>query len=239
MLTISAQDNVFSVYLNGRFIHSFVDGLLTDGDYAGPYALIEGEDQTAIIDFSVADRRVDNFILDMGSRGTQLAGSLIGSKRLVVLDSPGGGIRMARRRIAGPADYDMADWAASSSDNAQDGELRTMVRVEGIEVVEVADYATMKEEGFLFAMADAPESNDVWEVEQEAGDLLDDIKVAAESMSIMGPCDPRMEPNDVVVVDLPDGAETLIIEQVTITIDMSRENDAQFDATAEARRALE
>jgi len=232
---ISVQvDGHFSVWCNERFVHAFVNTLYTEGDYVGitTYGVV-----TVDVDLSAVDQRIDNFILDMGVRGTQLLNSLIGAKRAFVLDTPAGGLRMAKLKISGDADFTVPDVIIFSQMTELDTEQRTMIRTEGYEIAELADYDAIQDEGLLFGVFNAREANDLWEGMQEAEAYLKDMISSSQQISIQGAADPRAEPNDIITATIKTGDVDIVVDKVTYTLD-SNEDRPQLDMKIGARYAI-
>ncbi|MHC4687200.1 MAG: hypothetical protein ACYTEW_23255 [Planctomycetota bacterium] len=129
-VTVSVQGDHFSVWIADRYIHTFFDATYqpsTSVVYAG--FLADGE-VTATVDLSETDVLVDNFVLDMGHRGTQLLGGLIGPRRYFFMDTPTGGIRIGKMRSSGSADYEAKNLTVERTGTNFDGAI-TRVRAEG------------------------------------------------------------------------------------------------------------
>ena len=233
-VTMSAWTSHFGVWLNGRFVHTFVDTTYTAGDYAGPiaYGVV-----TVTVDLSACDRRVDNFILDMGQRGSQLIRGLMGTQRLTVLDTPTGGMRMARLKFgADPIAFDVPDLIIEEQENLTDVDLVSLVRAEGYNAIEVADFETMAERGYLFQVYNAREANDDWETRQEALAVLEMAKSSSHELRGTAAADPRVEPNDVIGVTLPLGVDigAIIVDSAVFSVRVNYDG-AGFDMQVDGR----
>lgn len=228
-VTISVQGNHFSVWVNERFIHAFYENDYEYGTHAG---LITYDAVDVDVDWSALDLRTDNFVLDMGHRGAQLLNSLIGPKRIFYLDDQDGGIRMGRMRSSGAADYTANDFSVERANTELDAEQLSRVRAEGAEIAEVTAFDTLREEGNLFALANATEANDYWETHDEALQILRDAASSAKVKSPKGLLDPRIEPQDIVQF----GSFVLLVDSVSISLTQG-ENEALMDMDIEARDA--
>jgi hypothetical protein len=234
VMTISVQEEHFSVWFNDRLAHVFVHTIYTDGDNIG---ITADGDIDVDVEVSAVDRRVDNFILDMGARGTQLFGGMIGPKRVTVMDTPTGGLRMAMLKTSGTADFEIADLVVDSGHSEQDNAHKSVIRAEGAEAVEIIDYDHIAEFGFLFNVVNAPEANDAWETKQEADAALLDLKSSARQVDLSGALDMRIEPNDIIDVWLDDVLETIIVDGANIMLSISP-TDAVLDMTVKGRYAI-
>ena len=228
-VTISVQGTSFSVWVGGKFITAFYDSEYDFGTKAG---LLAFGTVTVNADWSALDILVDNFVLDMGRRGAQLLNGLIGPKRIFYLDDQSGGLRMGRMRATGAADFTANDFTVEKAETEFDAAQISRVRAEGAEIAEVVDYAALRSEGNLFALANATEANDYWETYDEALLILAEAKSSANVVAPTGLIDPRIEPQDIVTI----GADTLIIDRVRVNL-TSNENDAIMDMSAEGRDA--
>jgi hypothetical protein len=209
---ISCQDDSISVWIGGRFIHTFRDGTWAAGDYAG----VVGDAATSIaVSWSNLDRRVDNFIFDMGYAGTQLLSGLIGPKRIYYQDNQYGGLHAFRAR----ADVGiLKDLTFRGQKALTDQGLVSRIRSEGYEIAEIADYDKLKQEGNLFGMINATEANDAWEAYQEAMLTLAEKYYEATSLGAAAAADPRVEPNDTCTIYLPDGVYNAIVDSASFDL---------------------
>jgi hypothetical protein len=215
-VTISAQGDVFSVWIAGRQVTSFFDDAYPDGNYAG---LLAYGTVTINADWSELDILTDNFVLDMGRRGQQLLDGLIGPKRIFYLDDQSGGIRMGRMRTTGAADFTVTDLTIERAGTVFDASQMTRIRAEGAEIAEIVDYTELRNEGNLFAMINATEANDYWETYEEAQRILAEAK---STQSVISPTlfvDPRVEPEDIITL----GSDTILVDRVLIRLMVSKD----------------
>lgn len=194
-VAFSFQKDRLSVWCNGRFIHTFTiqaNDLTLAGTSAGVVA-----DGSANVDvfWSEADMRIDNFVIDIGTRGSRLISQLIGEKRVFWCEDELGRLRVYQKRetITGPVAYDI-----SGGDIDTDANLLTRVRVEGAEVHEKVDPALIKEYGNIFRLINASEVNDSNDAERVAGEILDDSGDHVHIVHLTGAIDPRVECDDIL-----------------------------------------
>lgn len=232
MLTISVQEEHFSVWCNDRYLWTFYDSDYETGPYASLFgkAAVPGDpidfvgnggDRT--LDWSAVGRLIDGFIMDMGSRGSQLVGDVIGrtDRRVLTRDTQAGGIHIQRMRFDGAADFTLPDFEIKHSERDMDIDYKSFIRSEGagreaaIFSAEVVDWDVLKSEGLLFDYANAPLANNEWETYQEASYALRDAASSAYAVSVDSPIDPRPEPGDIVNLQTPDE----LISAMRLTID--------------------
>ena len=241
-MTLSCQEHVhaseedvvqtsYACWIGDRYVHAFTtDGYMT-GDYAGPYVITSG---SLAVDFelSALDKRIDNYILDMGSRGSQLVSNMIGPKHIIIRDTAEGGIYGDRMRHGEDADYTLPYNQISIARTQSDTDLKTLIRSEGITVVEQLDDELIAEEGLLFDMVNAFEANDEWETANEANYVLQDSQMSLETYSVRAPADMRIQPNDVIELPLVDGTMRMVVGSVSYQLQLD-DGDAAFDMSLE------
>jgi hypothetical protein len=180
--------------------------------------------------------RVDNYVLDLGSRGAQLLTGLIGPKTIAYRDTSDGGIYMERIKVSGEPEYTLSDLTVEASRATMDGALVNRVRAEGAEIAEVIDWNSFREDGNLFTLVNATEANDEWETASEGRFILGDSRSQVETHVLVGACDPRVEPNDIVRGRVVDGYHDVIIDTANFSMQIT-ESGADFDMHIEGRDA--
>jgi hypothetical protein len=227
---ISGQDDAFSIWINGRYAYTFRDATWDDGEYAG--MVVYGA-ASVTPQWSDLDRRKDNYIFDMGQRGAQLLSDMIGQRRIYYHDGQDGALKVFRTR---PTAYEVNDVVVSTSGMKTDASIASRVRAEGYNVAEYVDYDLLREEGNIFKLINAMEANDAWESYDEARKVLLEASSKASSYIPRGFADPRVEPNDQVILSLPEGDVTAIVDEVqfNMQVDMDR---VEFDMEIGARDA--
>ena len=149
----SYNDGVISVWLGNRFIHSFVPVDTLDGTDVG---VISEDECTWQVDWEEADMRCDNFILDMGRKGSQLLMDLIGEKRIFFVDKPDGSLELftSHEEVSGTVNL-----ICESGDMETNEPVATRIRTEGGDVFEdITD--GIKRHGNVFRLMNSRESND-------------------------------------------------------------------------------
>lgn len=233
-VTVSVQKSTFSVWIGGRLVHSFEDTLHAAGAFAG---VVGYGDVDFDVEWSKLDHFIDNYILDMGARGAQLLNRLIGAKRVVYMDDQNGGLWMDLLATGGAAQYSCPPLGFSIMRSNLDIDRVSRVRAEGTDIAEIVDFERLREDGNLFALVNAREANDAWQVLKEAYAVMRDAVSSATTAAINTAADPRVEPNDVVEFPTPEGNETVVVDGVTYRL-VQTENSAAFDMRLEVRRAL-
>lgn len=216
--TISFQKDVFSVWNNGRFLTHFFwiesEAQETTFDRGYSIGVINDLSLTCTVSWSELDSRVDNYILDIGQSGISLVQSLVGEKRLFFLDDQNGNLKLFRNRAEINPD-DPQNLQISQADNLVDTDVKTRLRSEGVEIVEVADYEALSEHGNLFTMIGLREPNNIAETVREITLILDDALRSGSETVLTGAADPRVEPEDLLLVSLePDGDKFVRINSV-------------------------
>lgn len=234
-LTMSVQQDTFSVWLNSKHLITFHNDELPTGEYMGMYSYqhINGINN---VDWSELDLRTDNFVLDLGYRGAQLLSSLIGPKKIVYQDTSTGGIHMERVRTSGAHEYELTDLTVEAGRSSSDSALVNRVRAEGAEIAEVIDWTSFREEGNLFFLVNATEANDEWETAAEGTFILEDSQASTDIHSFVGAADPRVETNDIIRARTSEGVHDLSVDSISFRMTIS-EDSAVFDMQIEGRDA--
>ena len=128
------------------------------------------------------------------------------------------------------------DLIYTAGDTLSDTALKTRVRLEGLETAEEVDYDALRLYGNLFARANAEELELPDEFVKEALAILSDAVSAYRATTLYGAADPRVEPNDVLSVSLPDGDRDVIVTGINYRLAQS-EDSAMFDMEVGARNA--
>jgi hypothetical protein len=174
---------------------------------------------------SASDIRIDNFILDSGTRGSQLLSRLIGEKRIRFQDDNAGGIKLWKYFTEVPDTYTLA---VLENVNVVDTDTVTRLQAEGVEIIEVFDIENLVKYGNLFHVINLNEMNTAADMTTEARAILAEIQANITKRTITGAADPRWEPGDKVTVALPEGTLVLVIDAIGFML-MVSENEAIFD----------
>lgn len=250
-IVISVQEEHFTVWCNDRFLWTFFDSDFESGEFAsiiGNRPSGNWDFSTDFPDWSAVGRLVDGFILDMGSRGTQLLSSVLGrtDRRIFWQDTQSGGIRVAKIKYDGPVDFNLGDFVLKQAERDADVDYKSFIRSEGagrqaaIFAKEVVDWDILAAEGFLFAYANAPLANNEWETENEAEAALRDFSSSSYAVSLSASIDARLEPND--IIDLPTDSDLVsVTRMVADTVSFSwrqEEDDVAADMSVQGRRII-
>lgn len=220
--TISFQKDVFSVWNNGRFlIHFFwteseAQDTIFDRGYS--VGVINDLSVTCTVAWSELDSRVDNYILDIGQAGIGLAQGLVGEKRVYFLDDQDGNLKLFRNRREINPDVPQSLQVAQA-ESLIDTNVKTRLRSEGVEIVETADYEALAEHGNLFTMIGLREPNNIAETVREMALILEDALRSHSETVLIGAADPRVEPEDLLLVALkPDNHKFIRLTGVSFRL---------------------
>lgn len=224
--TISFQSTSFSVWNNGRFICHFMfpESNADQPDFHQGFKI--GVITLNVVEYmaswSMLDNRVDNYILDIGQSGYQLIESLIGEKQIYFVDDADGNLRFFRNHdIVNQGEP--LDLHISGSITDSDTDLKTRLRVEGAEIVELADFAALAQFGNRFAMIGLREPNNIIEAMREAEFIQADLLRSSTSLPLRGAMDARIEPGDIVEIYYADGTRSILVK--SLSVDMSLDRD--------------
>ena len=226
-ITVSYYNGYVSVWINDRLAAAFSDVGSDD------VALVSNGNATLTVDWPALDQRVDNFIIEMGSHGGDLLARLVGEKRIFVKDNQTGGLTAHRTRTRITANTPIT-MAVMNGNIASDAELITRVRLEGLEAAEEVDYDALRLYGNLFELAGAEELELLNQFTAEARHILEDAVLSYQQTTLIGAADPRVEPEDILPVTLPDGTRDLIVSAVSFRMSEGA-GEAVFDMEITAR----
>lgn len=231
--TVSVHDNFISAWENGRLIAFFVDNSTPQGNLS--FFAMESGTGNVNIDWPELDLRVDNFIMESGARGAQMIGKLIGEKHIYFNDRPDGSVHFFRNRTMVNNGSPITTLAMAS--NVYDETQRaTRIRVEGGGVAEAFNPTYMAEYGNLYALLNLTEVNSDADAVDEANYLIEDINKRTRMVSLIGPCDMRLEANDDIEVTLDGVTSDFSIDSISFNMSVM-EGEAIFDMSVEAHDA--
>ena len=228
-ITMSYYNDFVCVWINDKLVAGF-SGIGSDDVSPISYGLA-----TMNVDLPALDQRVDNFIIEMGSHGGDLLGRLIGQKRIFVKDNQTGGLTAFRTRTRITANTPIT-MAIQNGNITSDAEVITRVRLEGLEAAEEVDYDALRIYGNLFQLANAEELEMLNQFTAEALAILEDAVLTYAQTSLIGAADPRVEPEDILPVTLPDGTRDIIVSNVSFRMAQDA-GQAVFDMEVSARDA--
>lgn len=217
-VTISFQKTSFAVWNNGQYLTHFswreseAEESTFDSQFLiSPICTGIG---SATADWSELDVRVDNFILDIGQSGLSLINGLIGEKRVFFLDDSEGNLRLFRNRVEVNPTAPLA-MQVNQSTSKTDTDVKTRLRAEGIEIVELVDYNALAEYGNLFEMVGLREPNNITEENRELELILSDKLKSEFTDSLDGVADPRLEPEDLFLVTIDGEHKFVVVESLS------------------------
>lgn len=233
LITVSIYKNeTVSVWFGRRLVASFHDEVPPVGDYCGFMANGNAEIDVVWPDL---DRRVDNFILDMGFDGQSLVSQLVGEKRIFFQDHQYGGLKAFSTRETINASNTAYDLSVLAGRVASDLDVFTRIRVESAEYHEEIDPVEMADKGNLFALINLRQLDTLDESQAEAILLIAEALKKAKRVDLVGAFDPRVEPNDNIWTKLPSGvapasprAHHYIVEDVTVGVSLD-DGEAALD----------
>jgi hypothetical protein len=229
-IRISVQGPDFSVWIAGRFVHSFHDATHTTGLYAG---MVSDDNLTVDCDWQDVDVFKDNYIFDIGTSGLSLMGGIINTRRIYYGDGQNGELRLFRTRDVVPGSIDLlVDLSLSQEDPGS----VTRIRSEGAAFAEAVDYVRLRTEGNKFALVNASEANDAWDAYNEAVLQMAESASASSRTMPASAADPRVQCGDIVTIETPDGNVSLIVEGISFSMKLS-EDEISFDMEIDGRAA--
>lgn len=237
-ITFSVDRQFISVWINNRLYASFVDPdyddlheLAPDGfskDAVRSYYYCDSGASVEVV-WPEASNRVDNFVMDMGKAGTSMLDRLIGDKHLYTRDNQDGNPTLYRE---GDEIGDTFELAVVAGEVQNEQGIITRARVEGMEAYEKIDAAAMKEHGNIFKNLNNEEVQSKANAMEEATYAIELSGKQVGEITVMGAADPRIEPGDIIDVELPSGTHTVKVDNISFKIDLDLRN-AVSDMTIE------
>lgn len=229
---VSLYDGHISAWCGGRLLGAANMGVgLKDWT---AYRVTASWDVTSEVKVMVpqAGTRVDNFVMDMGKTGAQLLSNLIGEKRVYYRDDGTGRLVIYTDREMVPGVYNRA---IKIMDEKTDIGLATRVLLEGGEVVEVSDAGNLAKYGNFFKTFNFHEINNLEDAKYFADLVMEDMSLNRERIELEGVADPRIEPTDILTIQLPGPVDRqIVVDAVSHTMFVD-ESEAVYDMRLSGR----
>ncbi len=232
-IKVSAYGHFISIWQGDKLLHSFV---MTDADYAKStaYFTIRGScAQTVSIGLSEASVRIDNFALDMGKTALSLIQQLIGNRKYFVRDNDSG---LALYKSPLPVNTSDTPYKlAMVGSQTKTYPPYTRVYLEGAEMVERYDVATLRKYGNMFHRETINEIWDSFDAQNFADLFILDATRRDKPTSFTGPIWPTVEVGDSIYVQYPYGIVKLVlVDNLIYTANMASK-EITFDMTVNGR----
>jgi hypothetical protein len=185
---VSVQDNLFSVWLNGRYLHTFYDTRYSD---ASRYNMAFVARQACSIKVHISE--LDDLLADIvvGTRGNGMSvlSELIADRHIFWRDEPDGSLYFYKTRLYSSGLPDMV----SAVTNSRTDSIITRLRAEGAKISEVASAMSL---GNSFATINARHANTLEEVRAEANFILYENLLSAHQYQLFMDVHPGIQPGD-------------------------------------------
>lgn len=231
-LEFSVQSDHVKIYRQGALAAAFkLPTEINTQSWSGP--AFAG--CTARYDWPELAQRVDNFIMDIGQKGSALMNRLIGQKRIYWQDDQDGNLRIYREKdiVNSGAPYNLTLTSGALFDESS---IATRVRVEGADAAMAIDEDALYEHGNIFMVANSEDVMNAQDAIVEAEWILDELKKRSSQYQFQGACDPRVEAGDIILVELNGDTIYVEVDAIRIVMAISRDN-AQFDMHIEGHDA--
>jgi len=216
-------DRHLSIWCCGKFIYSFT---IRDEDYAvnGPYFTITGTENASIpVYIPEASLRIDNYILDAGQKGQSLLDNLINNKRFWYQDDKDGRLRIYQARQNVNDIHTPYALAVTGELSDTDTNLITRLRLEGTDINENFDTEMMVNYGNIFHMQNVDEINSEIDAQYYTDIILLEYGSRVGSRTLVGAADPRIEPNDMVYVNIAGDVKRIIVDNINYILQITEE----------------
>lgn len=230
-LEFSVQGDSAKVYRQGALAAAFkLPEEIDTQSWSGP--AVAGA--TGRYDWPELSMRVDNFIMDIGQKGSALLNRLIGQKRIYYQDDQDGNLRIYKdRTTVTSTPYNLTLTSGYTMDESS---IATRVRAEGGDAAMAIDEDALREHGNIFMVANAEDVMTKQDAIVEAEWILDELKKRASQYNLVGACDPRVEAGDIIPVMINGVEKDIAVDAVKIIMDVS-ETNARFDMSIEGHDA--
>jgi len=198
---VSVHDNVFSVWLNGRYFHTFYFDARQDGD---KIAFFSNAQIYARV--SELDDLLPTVVIGVRGNGMSVLSELIAERHIMFREESDGSLFFYRSRQQG---ITVPDIISARSRIASDNFI-TRIRAEGVELAEVIDVPSMKDHGNSFATVNVRYANTLLEAEKDAILIMKETKQKANTTMYSMVVHPSIQPGDIVVID---GDELIVTNQ--------------------------
>ncbi|MGD0005034.1 MAG: hypothetical protein ABSE06_12485 [Anaerolineaceae bacterium] len=233
-ITVSFFEEHVSVWMNGTLLHSFVLES-DDAAYTGTYMTVSGTENLSIgVYLPEGNIRVDNYILDNNKTAISLIDNLIGNKMFWFFDS-NDQIKIVQAATTVNTALTPYNLTIINNHSYSDMGVATRIRVEGAEVSEVIDTDMMAKYGNLYHYINIPEINSQGDADYYAALNLSDAGSRYEIYSLQGAADPKIEPQDVIYVGLPEGVKKVLVDEINFMIDIQSGGGPVFDMMINGR----
>jgi len=223
-MTFSVQEQRANVYLAGALVAAFK---LPEEINTQSWAAPAYSGATVRYNWPELGQRVDNFIMDIGIKGSSSMNRLIGQKRIYWQDDQNGDLRLYREKVTVNSG-DPYDLANAGGGEYNETNMATRVRVEGADAAMSIDEDALAEHGNLFFLANSEDVMTAQDAQVEADWLLDEVYKQSNSYNLSGACDPRVEAGDIIEVEFPDETVSIVVDRIAIAMEVSK-TQAVFD----------
>jgi hypothetical protein len=222
---VSVQDNLFSVWLNGRYLHTFYSELYPTGDNI---AFTSRQARSFHIHVSELDDLLADIVVGTRGNGMAALAELLGDRHILWRDEQDGSMYFYKTRQWVD---DLPDIVSAVSSTKTDAVV-TRIRAEGVGVSEIANTDLMRDYGNVFATVNARHANDVKEARAEAEYLIEENWRNSISKAIALVPHPALQPGDALWMPTVDINNSWIVRGQSVSIGFSGDNfvcDMQAD----------
>ena len=220
-MRISVQDDIFSVWMNDVFVHSFQDSAYDSGAYIGFYSKTA---KVFNVYLSTLDELVADITLGVKGNGLSAIGQIIQNRRVNFRSDADGSVYFYRR-------YDdigaLPDIVASLNQTTEDG-VYARTRAEGLYIVETADFDLMRQHGNMLRVINVPFEDTVQGLLNETQRNTADQARYADATTLGTVLHPSLQPGDRATI-LVNGVER-DVRIISTSMRLGYVND-QFDVS--------
>jgi hypothetical protein len=209
VLRVSVQDNRFAVWLNHKLLHVFYrdtfsveayqyKGFVTHnplGATLPPMRFLYSEMNDLMADIVIGTR----------GKGMSILGELTGNRRVYFRSEPDGSLFFYKTM----SDVGNLPDIVISEQKEEVDELVSRVRVEGIKIAEIADFALLKDAGNLFETVNSMYAETVQDLVADGEKVIELIRQRSDVRSLETVFHPALQPGDTGVITIA-GEETEI-----------------------------
>jgi hypothetical protein len=188
---VSVQDSMFSVWLNGRYLHTFNHTMYAT---APNMAFVSRQAATFHIHVSELKDLLADIVVGVRGNGMSVLSELLADRHIFWRDEPDGSMFFYRSRI----DQGVLPDIVSAVAAVRTDTVVSRVRSEGLKISEVSDPFLLGRYGNTFVTMNARHANDVTEAYREAILLINEQRAEAMSRRLVMDVHPGLQPGDLI-----------------------------------------
>jgi hypothetical protein len=201
VLKVSVQGKRIAVWVDHRLVHVFYDATIESGNYAA--FAVYNPANSAQFDFRGRVSELDDLMADLtiGVRGKGMAvvGEMTNNRRVLFRCDPDGSLNFFKTPTSVGV---LPDLVLSYGSRQLDNKV-SRVRVEGTQIVELADFSALSEIGNVFETINSPYAGSIADLKSDGAYHIQSTSQRADEIAIDAVFHPALQPGDAgqIVID--------------------------------------